>query len=41
MEKDEISESIRSRLERNLELRKGNLVTKNARSGMKEFVTGI
>ena len=35
------SERTRSRLERNLESRKGNLVTKNARSGMKEFVSGI
>ncbi len=31
----------RSRLERNLASRKGNLVTKNARSGMKEFVSGM
>ena len=33
--------AIDARLERNLAWRKGNLVTKNARSGVKEFATGM
>lgn len=37
----EIPEGARSRLERNLEWRKGNFVTKDARSGVKEFATGM
>ena len=41
VEKGEIPERTRSRLKPNLELQRSNLVTKNARSGMQEFVTGI
>ncbi len=33
--------AIDTRLERNLASRKGNLVTKNARSRVKEFATGM
>ena len=39
--KDEIPESKWSRLKKNLELRKSNLVMNNARFGVKEFVGGI
>ena len=39
--KGKIPARVRSRLERNLESRKDNLITKNARSGLKRFVSGI
>ena len=39
--KGEFCKGTRSRLARNLASRKGNLVTKNARSGLNEFATGM
>ena len=43
IETDKISfpERALSQLENNLESRKGNFITKDARSGMKKFVSGI